>query len=63
MSRDGTFTDKKARTGLEYAPLISREEGLNALSNNSTYIKYKLTQIKTENKSPSIKRDLKKIVR
>jgi len=32
MSRDGTFTDKKARTGLGYAPLISREEGLKQLS-------------------------------
>ena len=32
MSRDGTFTDKKARTQLGYAPLISREEGLKRLS-------------------------------
>lgn len=32
MSRDGTFTDKKARTQLGYAPLISREEGLKQLS-------------------------------
>jgi nucleoside-diphosphate-sugar epimerase len=32
MSRDGTFTDEKARTGLGYAPVISREDGLSALS-------------------------------
>lgn len=35
MSRNGTFTDKKARTGLGYAPIISREEGLKQLSSRS----------------------------